>query len=372
MRLSDDELAAVAKAYRDAGESARGGARALGMPRDTFRHRLDAARARGFLTDPAVQDAMRAANTQMVPALAWIKTKSDDGASYSVLLKPEQAPEDVAARVRDVLADLPAVGPIEPPETSDADLLTLYPFADAHIGLLAWGRETGEDYDTRTAAARIRDWVGECIAASPRSRQAIVLGAGDLLHADDTRNETPRSKHKLDVDTRHFRTLEIAIEAMASAVDMAAARHELVTVRILPGNHDPHAYMAVLFALAQRYRETPRVTVEVEPGEFWAHQFGRVLLAAHHGDKAKTPQMVMYLAARYADLWGASEHRYLWTGHLHHLKAADVGGVQWEQLRAIASGDAYSVAHAYVAKPQMQAITYHRERGEVRRVKVGL
>jgi hypothetical protein len=44
--------------------------------------------------------------------------------------------------------------------------------------------------------------------------------------------------------------------------------------------------------------------------------------------------------------------------------------VAWEQLRAVTSRDAYAVSHAYTARAQLQAITYHRDKGEVSRVKV--
>lgn len=37
---------------------------------------------------------------------------------------------------------------------------------------------------------------------------------------------------------------------------------------------------------------------------------------------------------------------------------------------AVAERDAYAVSHAYSARAQLQAITFHRTRGEVQRVSV--
>ncbi len=62
--------------------------------------------------------------------------------------------------------------------------MTVYPIADAHIGMMAWGKETGEDYNTKIAVARLQSWLGACIAASPPSETAIILDVGDLTHAD--------------------------------------------------------------------------------------------------------------------------------------------------------------------------------------------
>ena len=38
---------------------------------------------------PAIEDTKTAVNTQLRPALVWAKTKSEDGTSFSVLLKPQ-------------------------------------------------------------------------------------------------------------------------------------------------------------------------------------------------------------------------------------------------------------------------------------------
>lgn len=286
----------------------------------------------------------------------WFKTKEG-----------ELDPETVAERMRAVLEGMAPAKTIAAPTHCDADLLTVYPIADAHIGMRAWARETGEDYDTDIGVARLRDWIGRLVASSPPSKEAVILDLGDLTHMDDGTNQTPASKHVLDVDGRYFRTLEMTIAALADAVELALAKHETVQVVIIAGNHNPHSFMAILFALAERYRENPRVSVRKDPREFWARQFGDCLLAAHHGDKAKPERLVMFLADEHAEKWGGTKHRFLWTGHLHHHKSADIGGVKWEQLRAMTARDAYAYTHAYSARSQLQAITLHRKAGEIQR-----
>jgi hypothetical protein len=371
--LSDDQAREAVQAWLDCNRSHSDAAERLGLNIHTFRHRLKVGQSRGFADDPAIQDAKAAVGTALNPRLVWAKTKSEDGTSYSVLMRPEPIePETFAERIRDALEGLSHIPPISPPDYYDKDLLTLYPIADAHIGMLSWGKETGEDYDLDIAKARLVEWLGKCVAASPKSGVAVVLDVGDLLHADDQTNQTPKSKHALDVDTRHFRTVETTIATMATSIETAAQHHARVIVRILPGNHDPTSYLAIMFALAERYRNSPNIEVQKVPGEFFVHQFGQCLIAGHHGDKAKAERMVMFLADHYAAIWGKTNYRYLWTGHLHHHKSADIGGVQWEQLRALTSRDAYAVSHSYTARAQLQAVTYHRDRGEVQRVKVGM
>ena len=336
-------------------------------------HRSTVSRClQGGSQDPAMQGAMDAIGTGMVPSVAWIKTKPTDSApGYSVMLRPSaETPEATADRIRAALVNLDAIKPVLPPSHVDADLCTLYPIADVHVGMCAWTRETGEGYDSNIATERLKSWTGQCVAASPASHTAIVLDVGDLTHADDETALTPKSKHPLDTDTRHFRTLDMTIQALAICIELALHKHKRVIVRILPGNHNVNSYLAVMFALAERFRDNDRVSVQKVPGEFFVHEFGKVLLAAHHGDKAKADRIVHFLADQYAEMWGRTKHRFLFTGHLHHHKSQDIGGVQWEQLRAVTARDAYAVSHAYTARAQLQAITFDRNKGEVSRVKV--
>ena len=346
----------------------------LGINRRTVSDRLTRGRELGFhLSDGALSAVQDARLSPGEAHSGWIvQVDPETGSRKSTYWqKPQDAySEDMLERIRSAFEGITPAPAISAPEHTETDLLTLYPLSDVHMGLQAWGKETGEDYDTAKASDRVKSWVGQCVASSPASETAVILSAGDLTHADDQTNMTRKSGHVLDVDTRHFKTLEITIETMACATELALAKHNRVRVHIIPGNHDPYAYMAVLFALAERYRDNPRVKVQKTPGEWFIRQHGRVLIAAHHGDKAKADRMVHFIADQYAELWGKTRHRYLFTGHLHHHKSQDIGGMQWEQLRAVTARDAYAVAHAYTARAQLQAITFHRDKGEVSRVKV--
>jgi hypothetical protein len=348
--------------------SKRAAARALGISRPALTERL-----RGIKQDPAIQAAMAAVKTDLVPHSMWTKVPPKDGVpGYSVYHKmASEDPADIAARLAAAFENVPAIPETKPPGYFDADLVTIFPLADAHIGMMAYGKETGESYNTDIAAARVTEWVARAVEASPPSGLAIILDVGDLTHADDDTNMTPRSKHSLTVDSRHFRTLDVTIAALATAAECALRKHAKVIIRILPGNHNQTSYMAIMFALAERYRNEPRVEVQKVPGEFFVMEFGSVMLAAHHGHGAKPDRMVHFLADEYAPIWGRTRHRFLWTGHLHHHRSADIGGVQWEQLRAITARDAYAVSNAYTARAQLQAITLHRTDGEVQRVKIG-
>lgn len=323
-------------------------------------------------TPRGIQDALKSTGLEDVSALhsGWLKT--DEASLYFV--HPKQtatdALEGVLEYIKDKVAGITPLEPIAHSQHCHSELLTVYPIADAHIGMRALQKESGDDYDLDIASQRIRRAMDELVDASPSSQQAIILDVGDLTHADDTNYVTPRSKHTLDMAGTQYESIDAAIEVLSASIFAALRKHEEVLVRILRGNHNENSYIAVMFALHERFKLNPRVTIQKTPADFFVHEFGSCMFAAHHGDKAKADRLVMHMAHEWSDMWGRTKWRYYFTGHLHHSKMQDVGGVQVEQLRAVTSRDKYAASHGYVGSPQMQAITYHKDMGEKSRVKI--
>lgn len=337
----------------------------IGLSRGAVRDRY--ARAIKHI-DPAIQESMDAVKTGLTPALVWAKTKSEDGTSFSVLLKPNQPdPVDLAALMRDAFEDMTPSGPAIAPDRVNRDLLTLIPLFDAHIGMFAWSKETGsQDYDLKLAESDLRQSIAKIMQVAPESEKAVLLIGGDFFHADDQNNETPRSKHKLDVDSRHFRVVDIGVRIIAETIDTMLRRHKEVLVRVLRGNHDEHSHMILTFALEQRYRLEPRITVEKTPRDLFMLQWGRTAIFAHHGDKAKPQQMALQLSD-VCPFWSETRHRYAFTGHIHHDSAKDFGPLRWESLRAFAPPDAYAASMGYGGRRALQVLTFHLDSGLINR-----
>ena len=342
-------------------------ARVAGMDAREVRRIIKRAEAH---IDPAIADAMDGAGLQDAELLhsGWLKTEK---ASLYFKLPKNDLGQEIIERVREVMDGVKAIPEIHKDEAHDEDLLTIYPIFDVHLGMRADKNETGEDYNTEIAARRLVRGITNCIASAPSSKFGVILVGGDFLHHNDNTNTT-QSGHTLDVDTRIDQTIEAAVDALAAAIEVAAVKHDTVLVSVIKGNHDRDIYLAVRVAMAQRYRENPRIEIQKNAGDFFIMEFGLCLLAAHHGDKAKVERLVMHLASEWPEIWGRTRFRFYFTGHLHHAKMQDVGGVQVEQLRPVTSRDAHAASNAYGSQPQMQAITFHKQRGEISRIKVSL
>jgi hypothetical protein len=349
----------------ESGMSQRKAAKTLGISRAALRWRIAMAERD---IDPAIRDSMAAVGTGLVPALAWAKTKSENGTSYSVLLKP--AVDDLPSimdQIRDAFEDMKAAPKIVPPAHVVDDLCTVWPLMDVHFGMLAWGRETGgPDYDTQVAADDMRHAFAKVSAITPDSAEGVLIIGGDFFHADDNRSETPANRHKLDVDSRHWRVLDLGVSLIAEVIDTLAHKHAQLTVRVLRGNHDEHSHAILTFALAQRYRDTAHITVDKDPRDIFMKQWGRCLIAAHHGDKARAERMTLYLSD-ICPFWSDTRHRFCFTGHVHHDHSKDIGPLKWESLRAFTAPDAYASSMGYASRRALQAITFHKRDGVVLR-----
>lgn len=290
----------------------------------------------------------------------WVKTKLDDVVPAMVeALKAVFAEGDRAVLTA-------------PPVLTNADLCSVYPIADQHNGLMAWGAETGESYDLKIGLHRLRTCMRDLVAQSPSSREAIILNLGDWQHTDDAKNMTPGHQNILDVDSRYFKILSAGIRLMKDCIDLALQKHETVLVRNLPGNHDPHASIALTVALNEFYTDEPRVTIDMDPSDFFYYRFGETLIGATHGHKMKPDRMAMNMAVTRREDWGATKYHWMLFGHIHHETMKEVGDVRCESFQTLAAKDAFSSSHGYNAGQSLSSITLHLEEGEKGRHRVNV
>lgn len=258
------------------------------------------------------------------------------------------------------------------PKALNNDLCSAYVLTDLHCSMLSWGAETGSDYDSKIARELALETLMDLVERAPASALGILLNLGDFFHTDDSTNATPASKHTLDVDTRHHRTLDNGIRLGIDLIEFLRRKHDRIIVRSIPGNHDPHATIALTMALKYRYERDDRVVVDDTPGPFWYFRFGQNLIGAHHGDRVKPADLVCAMADRRRQDWGETAYHHFFSGHIHHEKANEVAGCRWEAFETIAARDAHANKQAYSAGRSLTSITYHRERGETGRHRVNI
>lgn len=398
--LSDELAQQAADAFRKHGRKHLA-AKSLGITRETYVSRLKRAAERGMLLDVApampgfrisrladgphgksIEQKPEHGDVFEMPAGHVIKGVSafvdPDGREIAKWIKTKEGQLDPLALVeslKESFRDYWPASPVAPaPDVASDDLLTVFPCGDWHVGMFAWRKEVGADWDLKIAEDTIGRAAQDTIACSPPSGHCVVLGGGDLLHADNSDNKTAKSGNVLQVDGRYQKVIGVAVKLMVRTVDAALRRHKHVTVRILPGNHDEHSAVAIAYFLLAWYRNEPRVTVDVDPSLFWWFRFGSVMLGATHGHTVKIGQMPGIMAARRAEDWGATKFRYVHGFHLHHSAkiATEGNGVICETHQAPIPQDAWHYGAGFLSGRSLQAITYHKDFGEIGRVRTAI
>ena len=291
------------------------------------------------------------------PVLQWVKTSADAEAREALQ----------RAAMAALSAELPRVEPIPFTGHASEHLATVYTLTDCHVGMLAWHRETGADWDLKIAERTLVGCFAQLIASAPASAIGVVNQLGDFLHQDGLAAITPTSGHNLDSDGRFPKIVETAIRILRRVIGMALAKHERVTVLLAEGNHDIVSSIWLRAMFKALYENEPRVTVLDSVLPYYVIEHGETMLAFHHGHLQKNAALPLLMAAQFPREWGRTTKRYIHTGHRHHAEEKEHSGVTVIQHPTLAARDAYAARGGWHAERFIQSITYHSKYGQAAR-----
>lgn len=290
--------------------------------------------------------------------MQWVKSSLDDDKLQAAR----------AAAMEALAETLPRLAPVPAPGNVHKNLLNLYTLTDSHVGMLAWGEESGAPWDLKIAEATLTGCFEQMVLRSPPARVGVVNQLGDFLHYDSAVSPvTPLHGHILDADGRMPKMVKVAIRILRRVVDLALQTHEEVVVLLAEGNHDMSSSVWLRAMFAALYENEPRVSVIESALPYYTHQHGNTMLAFHHGHLKKNDQLPILFASQFPRMWGETTKRYAHTGHRHHVEEKEHSGMKVFQHPTLAARDAYAARGGWVADRQVTAVTYHTQHGEVGR-----
>lgn len=289
--------------------------------------------------------------------IQWVKTA----------LKKDQALQHMRDAIVESMEDFKgAHKPRVAPRATEADMMTCYPMGDPHIGMYAWREECGEDFDVKIAREDLLAATSRLVSVAPATEKALILNLGDFFHADNAKNTTTRGTFQ-DVDTRWPQVLQVGCMIMVDLVTMALAKHQQVDVINCIGNHDDHSSVMLAAFMDAWFHNEPRVNIYPTVSKFHFYTFGKVMIGATHGDTVKMTDLAEIMAADEPSKWAATEHRYWYTGHIHHKQKLELRGCVTESFRTLAGSDSWHRGQGYRSGRDMYAIVHHKDYGEVER-----
>ena len=356
--LSEDELLEALRLVSEYGSISEA-ARRINLSRAAMQNRVKQARERyGELADRVPEGQKLKGVSTLYDAegqvrAQWVKTDIDR----------EKALEALHDAVKAMAGEVVPVAPISAPAASQANLLTLYTFTDYHVGMLAWRKEGGSDWDLAIAEATGARAMAALTAGAPASEHGVVNIQGDFLHFDGLSAVTPQHGHVLDADGRFGKVVDVAIRLIRHLVAQALAKHPTVTLLICEGNHDLASSLWLRKLFAALYENEPRITVHDSELPYYAIEWGKTLLGFHHGHLRKNEQLPALFAAQFREAWGRCPKVYIHTGHRHHKEEKDHTGARVTQHPTLAARDAYAARGGWWSEREITAIHYSREFG---------
>lgn len=299
-------------------------------------------------------------NKEGKPAGQWVKSSIDR----------ERQQQIMAATVDAMCLDIKPVAPLDAPAQTLDQLCTLYTFTDYHVGMLAWHKEGGADWDTQIAETTGIAAMRALVSQSPASGRAIVNIQGDFMHYDGMAAITPMHGHQLDGDSRFGKMVDVSIRLIRQLVALALQKHEKVTLLICEGNHDVVSSLWLRKLFGALYENEPRIDVHDSELPYYAIRHGSTMLGFHHGHLHKNDKLPELFAAQFRAMWGQCAKVYIHTGHRHHKEDKEHSGARVIQHPTLAARDAYAARGGWYAERAITAVTYHAKYGEAGTVTV--
>lgn len=234
---------------------------------------------------------------------------------------------------------------------------------DVHFGKLAWGLETGSDYDHKIAKKIFIDIINDIILRTEHiNYEKIVFVVGQDFFNFDTVSGTTTKGTATDNDLRWQKLFTSGCEALIEGIDIMQEQCP-VDVIWVKGNHDTStSYYATAYIDAW-YRNNKNVDVDVSPTPRKYYRYGNTLLGFTHGDKEKN-RLSGIMSIEKPEWWGKTKYREFHCGHFHSEIAKETSGLIIRNISSVCSNDAWHTDLGYIgAVKKAQAFVWDYEYG---------
>ena len=268
--------------------------------------------------------------------------------------------------VRETLEGIESIKPEKIKIKKQEGWLLEIPIVDFHLGLMAWGKETGADYDMKIAESLYKSTILEFISRVQQYGirvERILFPIGqDFFNSDTTDNTTTKGTH-LDSDSRWGKIFSTGVELLVWSVEQLR-RVAPIDVFHIAGNHDKMLSYCATEVLRAYFKDTEGVDITVSPMPRKYYQFGKCLIGFAHGaDEGRRIKDLMQVEA--PEMWGQTKFREMHIGHLHSESVEEKAGVIYRHIGTMKTTDAWEKDMGFVgAIHKSQAFLWDKEKGK--------
>lgn len=306
-------------------------------------------------------------NVDKIVTNSW-GSDTNQNKQVKVVLSPKENQIDVKELIADFKAEVKDYRPkhtlITREKLTDPVMLEIN-LPDFHMGLLAWHRETGEDYDVKIATKLYIEAVQAILGmASSYNIEKILLLTGSDFFNSDTIDGTTTKGTRQSEDGRFQKTFHAGWTTLRDAIELCKEVAP-VDVVVIPGNHDFSRAYFLGSVLEAWFDKDPDVTIDNEPTYFKFRQYGKCLLGFTHGDTTKPQDLPLLMAHDQPTMWANTKYRAWHTGHIHSMMVFEKPGCTVESVRSLAVASDWIAKMGYRSYREGKGFVWHKERGDI-------
>lgn len=217
---------------------------------------------------------------------------------------------------------------------------------DFHWGKYGWVDEVGESYNFEEARKRLMEKTETLVSRISTKPEKIFVGAGsDWFHVDNDAGLTTRGTPQ-DMCATPAEILITGCKLAREHIDMLR-QVAPVEIVMMAGNHDRHSSLALMMYLSAAYENVKDVEIVITPNNRRYIEYGNTILGFTHGDGLGKTALGPLMAVEAREMWGNTEHKIWFHGHLHHQRMHEKDGCLIIQMPSLAGHDRYHARSGY-------------------------
>jgi len=208
-------------------------------------------------------------------------------------------------------------------ESDDEKNLLEISIFDLHIGKLAWGGETFENYDVKIARKRFLGSIEKLLkGANGFNFNRILFPVGNDFFNSDTMENTTTKGTPQDEDLRWQKTFDVGVRLLVDAINLLKQTGVPVDVVVIPGNHDfERSYYMGKYLEAWFSKDTSiSINNGASPRKYY--RYGNLLLGLTHGSEEKEASLPLLMATDIESkpMWSETKFHEWHLGHIHRKR----------------------------------------------------
>ena len=250
-------------------------------------------------------------------------------------------------------------------EILDKNKLMEIPAIELHLGKMAWGGDTGQDYDKDIAVDRFYDILKETVQIQEQENcdTALVTIGNDFFNSDTVNATTTKGTPQTN-DVRWKKMFLIGLKLYTEFIETVRSRFNNIDVRLCMGNHDKMSSFYLYIALQQYFRNDDKIKFNDNYKDYQCYQFGKCAIFFGHGE-GNLKKIIQSIPAEFYKEWGSSTYRELHLGHLHkEVVVDDESGMITRRIGSPTGTDQWHYEERYIGATQKhQIFIWDKQRG---------